>query len=151
MQAELDAYKTAEGRLKERLRDKDAQVRCRKRGYHLSLITYHLSPITYHLSPITYHLSPITYHLSPITYHLSLITYHLSPITYHAPRIRLLYKTYHLSRTTYQVFHMSPAPVQVLPGVSYFGTMGGQAMDQYISDRIGTPPEIACSQGYPKP
>jgi predicted O-linked N-acetylglucosamine transferase (SPINDLY family) len=47
-----------------------------------------------------------------------------------------------------QVFHMSPAPVQVLPGVSYFGTMGGQAMDQYISDRIGTPPEIACSQGH---
>ncbi len=44
-----------------------------------------------------------------------------------------------------EVFHMGAAPVQVLPGVSYFGTMGGSAMDSYISDRIGTPPEIACT------
>ena len=46
-----------------------------------------------------------------------------------------------------EVFHMSPAPVQLLPGVSYFGSMGGGSMDSYISDRIGTPPETACSHG----
>lgn len=28
---------------------------------------------------------------------------------------------------------MGAAPVQVLPGVSYFGTMGGDAMHSYIS------------------
>jgi len=44
-----------------------------------------------------------------------------------------------------EVFAMHPAPVQVLPGVSYFGSMGSPAMHSYISDRVGTPPETACT------
>jgi hypothetical protein len=42
-----------------------------------------------------------------------------------------------------EVFAMHPAPVQMLPGVVYFGTMGGDFISNFLTDRIVSPVEIA--------
>ena len=46
-----------------------------------------------------------------------------------------------------ELYAMQASPLQALPGVAYFGSTGSDATDYYISDRVGTPPELACTFG----